>query len=86
MNREEFERLEEIKCRLSQDGVYWDESINDYDAGLDINSNILYFVEGAWYAWQEQQERIDILTKQAKCNHTFVGKSENQYCAKCGIE
>ena len=33
----------------------------------------------------EYQERVDKLEKQLSCNHIFSGKSENQYCIKCGI-
>lgn len=28
----------------------------------------------------------EILKQKLNCKHTFVGKSENQYCSKCGIE
>lgn len=24
--------------------------------------------------------------KQLNCHHTFIGKSENQYCSKCGAK
>ena len=34
---------------------------------------------------KDYQERVDKLEKQLSCNHVFSGKSENQYCIKCGI-
>lgn len=35
--------------------------------------------------YDRQQEKIDKLLKQSKCQHTWHGKSENQYCCKCGL-
>lgn len=57
--RSEFEKLPEIKERLHT--VVFNEQFNDYHAAM-INSGLsVYYVRGAWYAFQEQQKRIDRL-------------------------
>ncbi len=57
--REEFEKLEEIADKLEhlffEDGFYF----RKYD---DADSDE-YFVNGAWYAFQEQQKKIDKATE-----------------------
>ena len=57
--REEFEKLTEIANLISESDAYFaDESIyfcdNDFACG---------YLNGAWYAFQEQQKRIDRLKK-----------------------
>lgn len=56
--REEFEKLEEIANLISESDAYFaDESIyfcdNDFACG---------YLNGAWYAFQEQQNKIDKFT------------------------
>ena len=54
--REQFENLPEIKKRIAS-GVYWNESIKMYrqNGGSCRGAT---FINGAWYAFQEQQEKI----------------------------
>lgn len=76
--REEFEKLPEISERLHT--VVYNEDFNQYHAAM-INSRLsVKYIQGAWYAYQEQQKKLDKLS----CNHLWTGKSENQYCSKCG--
>ena len=59
--REEFEELEEITEILNRNGGgYYKENTNSYH-----HCNIYYdkYLNGAWYAFQEQQKRIDEIVK-----------------------
>lgn len=40
----------------------------------------------AYVVPQERMEELLKIEEQAKCHHTFIGKSENQRCSKCGKE
>lgn len=56
--REQFEKLPEIAEILnSNGGGYYKENTNSYH-----HCNIYYdkYLNGAWYAYQEQQKRIDL--------------------------
>lgn len=59
--REQFEKLPEIAARLSEYKIVFHE--NDYAAGGYSDNTKLWialgFVNGAWYAFQEQQKKID---------------------------
>ena len=55
--REEFEKLTEIAEILNRNGGgYYKERTNDYH-----HCNLYFdkFLNGAWYAFQEQQKKID---------------------------
>lgn len=55
--REEFEKLNEIVEILNRNGGgYYKENTNSYH-----HCNIYYdkYLNGAWYAFQEQQKKID---------------------------
>lgn len=60
--REEFEKLPEIKERLHT--VVFNEQFNDYHAAMINSSLSVYYVRGAWYAFQEQQKKIDELNSE----------------------
>lgn len=59
--REDFEKLPEIAARLSEYKIVFHD--NDYAAeGYSDNTKLwmaLGFVNGSWYAFQEQQKKID---------------------------
>ncbi len=73
--REEFEKLPEIAELLIE--AQFDELTGEYVSYWSYKSG---YLNGAWYAYQEQQKKIDKLS----CKHLWIGKSENQYCSKCG--
>ena len=54
--REEFEKLPEIS-EIIKEGVFWDGEIYRRTAICKLTH--LYYVRGAWYAYQEQQKKID---------------------------
>lgn len=60
--RKEFEKLPEIAARLSEYNIVFHN--NDYAArGYSDNTKLwiaLGFVNGAWYAYQEQQKKISV--------------------------
>lgn len=58
MSREEFEKLPFIKLRMDQYNVIYDSDINCYVAPQAYLSHADW-VGGAWYAYQEQQKKID---------------------------
>ena len=56
-NREEFEKFPEIAERLHT--VFYNEDLNQYHAAM-INSGLsVKYIHGAWYAFQEQQKKLD---------------------------
>ena len=70
--REEFEKLEEIANLISESDAYFaDESIyfcdNDFACG---------YLNGAWYAFQEQQKKIDAIIKWVEENKKSFPLSE----------
>lgn len=58
--REEFEKLEDVKQGLRH--CHYNESTNDYHADIaheETHEWHTQFVNGAWYAFQEQQKKVD---------------------------
>ena len=56
--REEFEKLPEIAGKLKH--ATWVEKYNQYLAkDIECKEKDLHFLDGAWYAFQEQQKKID---------------------------
>lgn len=64
--RSEFEKLPEIARRIAEaNSLNYDEKLNvwtspEWDSTTCCNQD---FVNAAWYAFQEQQKRIDVLTR-----------------------
>lgn len=65
MNREQFEKLKSIESKLGKLGktVQWSDKFQIYHAMVqNVDAlNDVRFVNGAWYAWQERQKKIDEL-------------------------
>ena len=57
--RKEFEKLEEVAARIGC-GIYWNEYQQKYQTDLSNLSQTVCYLNGAWYAFQEQQKKIDI--------------------------
>lgn len=61
MNREKFERLPEIKKTINKyDGHRVCEKYSTYDTSATA------WLNGAWYAYQEQQKQIDEMQQDFK--------------------
>ena len=54
--REQFERLPEIAAILETDDSYFDKSTNEYVSHYSFKTG---YLNGALYAFQEQQKKID---------------------------
>ena len=70
-NREEFEQLEDIKDILNDHKIFFNEKEDRYQAEKITGNDSVYYpsweityMNGAWYTWQEQQKKIDVITKQ----------------------
>lgn len=70
MSREAFENLDDIKDILSDHKIYFDGELNQYrgkktvgDDSVSYPSWEVTYINGAWYAWQEQQKKIDAVLK-----------------------
>ena len=72
--REQFEKLPEIAEILHT--VQFSESHNTYHAKLINSSLSVMFVQGAWYAFQEQQKRIDLIKE--KINVVYNACEDNK--------
>lgn len=56
--REQFEKLPEIATAIKQ-GIYYNERDNCYSSINGASYLVIARVNGAWYAYQEQQKKID---------------------------
>lgn len=54
--REQFEKLPEIAKLIKSGDVWWSDKYNSYQ-GSDVE--LSSYADGAWYAFQEQQKKID---------------------------
>lgn len=57
--REEFEKLPEIAERLKGSSIYWNDYQNKYQTDLVNLMPTVCYINGAWYAYQAQQKKID---------------------------
>ncbi len=57
--RGEFEELEEIRKIMNENGIYFMNHSGWYEAGDFKDFEYEQYINGAWYAFQEQQKRID---------------------------
>lgn len=55
--REQFEKLPEISWRLKQSNHRYNAQVGLYEFETDFSNE--HYVNGAWYAYQEQQKKID---------------------------
>lgn len=58
--REEFEKLPEIAIAIKQ-GIYYNERDNCYHSISGASYLAIAMINGAWYAYQEQQKKIDAI-------------------------
>lgn len=65
--REEFEKLPAIKRAMKDGSVEWDDGDGCYGGDDDYCSG---YVNGAWFAYQEQQKKIDGVLDIA-CKHQY---------------
>lgn len=72
LDREEFEKLPEIAGRLKAKGIWYNEQINQYTIVCfkedQERINAVFFVGGAWYAFQELQKKLDCCREENKAH------------------
>lgn len=61
--REEFEKLDEIAEILKDEDTHWCDKRGMYINQRVFQDSTTGYLNGAWYAFQEQQKRIDRLKK-----------------------
>ena len=77
--REEFEKLLVISNILEDRGVYW-SAINDrYESCHKWETYFVGYLNGAWYAFQEQQKKIDAI--KSKLSAIYDASDENETAA-----
>lgn len=62
--REEFEKLPEIAERLKGGSIYWNGYQNKYQTDLVNLMSTVCYINGAWFAFQEQQKKLDAVRKE----------------------
>ena len=62
LNREQFEKLTEIRRIMNENGIYFMNHSGWYEARDFKDFEYEQYINGAWYAFQEQQKKIDSLT------------------------
>ncbi|MEG1089825.1 MAG: hypothetical protein RSE38_00785 [Acinetobacter sp.] len=78
--REEFEKLEDVKQGLRH--CHYNGSTNDYHADVaheETHEWHTQFVNGAWYAFQEQQKKIDAI--KSKLSDIYDASDEDETVA-----
>ena len=80
--RSEFEKLPEVKDSLSENIVFIG---NKYTAANDGFYDLVNWLNGAWYAYQHQQSKVDELQKRVDAakyymKNIFSGDAEVDQC------
>ena len=60
-NREAFEKLPEIRKIMNEHGIHFMNHSGWYEARDFKDFEYEQYINGAWYAYQEQQKKIDML-------------------------
>lgn len=69
-NREEFEKLPEVARMVACDEIKWCDTYHWYRTD-NTDANSIYHVawlNGAWYAFQEQQKKLDCCREENKAH------------------
>ena len=63
VSREQFEKLPEIRKIMNENGIYFMNHSGWYEARDFKDFEYEQYINGAWYAFQEQQKKIDNINK-----------------------
>lgn len=58
--RKQFEAMPEIETHLNHGNVFWSDENKTYASEFQSLHVVACYVNGAWYAFQEQQKIIDM--------------------------
>lgn len=76
--REQFEKLPEIRKIMNENGIYFMNHSGWYEARDFKDFEYEQYINGAWYAFQEQQKKIDGALKELEfLNYYGTGNSDN---------
>ena len=76
--REQFEKLPEIRKIMNENGIYFMNHSGWYEARDFKDFEYEQYINGAWYAFQEQQKKIDGALKELELlNYYRTGNSDN---------
>ena len=76
--RELFEKLPEIRKIMNENGIYFMNHSGWYEARDFKDFEYEQYINGAWYAFQEQQKRIDGALKELELLTCYrTGNSDN---------
>ena len=64
MSREQFEKLPEIRKIMNENGIYFMNHSGWYEARDFKDFEYEQYINGAWYAFQEQENKIKALEKE----------------------
>ena len=74
--REEFEKLTEIAEILKDEDTHWCDKRGMYINQRVFQDSTTGYLNGAWYAFQEQQKKIDAIIKWVEENKKSIPLSE----------
>ena len=84
--RKEFERLPEI-AEIIKEGVFWDGEIYRRTAICKLTH--LYYVRGAWYAWQAKAQAVQegfVLVEKKNTEDWYLDDCEGMWWDHDGID
>ena len=76
--RKQFEALPEITETI-KNGIYYGEKSNSYWSAVGASYVSLARINGAWYAFQEQQKKIDAI--KSKLSDIYDASDEDEAVA-----
>ena len=71
LNREEFENMPEVHKKLKDlhpTIVWFSDQENEYTSSFDGFQNMVIWLNGAWYAFQKQQKKLDCCREEYKAH------------------
>lgn len=77
-NREEFEKLPEIAKILKDEDTHWCDKRSIYINQRVFQDSITGYLNGAWYAFQEQQKKLDCCREENKAHLEKIDEAWNE--------
>ena len=68
LNREEFEKLTEIRKIMNENGIYFMNHSGWYEARDFKDFEYEQYINGAWYTFQKQQKKLDCCREENKAH------------------
>ena len=68
LNREQFEKLTEIRRIMNENGIYFMNHSGWYEARDFKDFEYEQYINGAWYSFQKQQKKLDCCREEYKAH------------------